>query len=64
MTLDDSTLACCRCRHFHDHGTGNGDCHRYPPTFVGGDTPNERHRWRFPPVLAHNGCGEFKAEQP
>ena len=62
MFHDDTIehAACCRlCLHYHEHTTGSGDCHRYPPSFAGDGTPNEKHRWRHPLVQQHNWCGEF-----
>jgi hypothetical protein len=55
--------SCSHCIYYHDHPGGFGDCHRYPPTFVGGDISTERHRWRHPFVPQHNWCGEFKLRE-
>lgn len=51
--------ACALCHYYHEHSASAGDCHRYPPVFVGADTANERHRWKHPMVPHHNWCGEF-----
>jgi hypothetical protein len=56
-------LACVNCHYYHQHSDELGDCHRYPPTYAGSDTPNQWHRWKHPLVHHENWCGEFKPRQ-
>lgn len=60
MPPEQDPAACIQCFFYREHSAGYGECHRYPPVFVGNDPGNERHRWRHPIVAQHHWCGEFR----
>jgi len=58
------TPSCQHCRYFHAHDQhGHGDCHRFPPSFAGEASPNEKHHWKHPIVTLLEWCGEFAPRQ-
>jgi len=61
---DHEADSCQHCHYYHEHSAGSGDCHRFPPSFAGEATPNEKHRWKHPLVPHSNWCGEFRERIP
>jgi hypothetical protein len=53
--------SCLTCQYFCEQEKGYGNCHRYPPYFVGDTSAIESHRWKFPVVNRRVWCGEYKA---
>ncbi len=57
-TAEAFASTCAECRFFKSLDAMSGNCHRFPPTFAGSESPRELHRWRFPMVSSHGWCGE------
>lgn len=57
-------MFCESCAYFQEQEHGNGNCHRFPPSFAGDTSPKESSHWKFPVVHSHSWCGEHNVCSP
>ena len=57
-TANRSQPQCESCSYLEAHDNSEGNCHRYPPIFVGERPGKELSNWKFPHVSIHHWCGE------